>query len=433
MYRRAVEQGGVAAYGQSVALNPLLIAFPLLALVGGLLLLARVLSLLLPLLRRVSGGWPTAGWLTVRRMVGSAAITLGVFVLAAVPLGVLAYSDGLTGSLLQTVAAKAGTYTGSEAALDLRAHSGREPTPDLHGEGTFVNVVRAGRANASTIALLGIEPDVFGSFASWDDAAVGGTRAQLLGALAGADHNGAVPAILVGAPENTTVDTVRLFRTDVPIRVVASARTFPGRRAPGEPMLVVDRTDLHDRDRYADRQIEVWTDDSHLSAVLSQLNDQGVQVERRRTPDSFFGAVDLLPITWTFGYLEIIAALTGLIAATALLLYLAARQRQRVSAFHLGRRMGITDASHLRSLLLEVAAVLVGAWLAGSTLGLLCVELAYRLLDLNPTFPPQPLFDLPVGLLGRSVLAVAVATVLIGALAHVAARRTEAGSVLRVD
>ncbi|MGI8532586.1 MAG: hypothetical protein ACR2KN_06235, partial [Geodermatophilaceae bacterium] len=126
-----------------------------------------------------------------------------------------------------------------------------------------------------TIALLGIEPDVFGSFASWDDAAVGGTRAQLLGALAGADHNGAVPAILVGAPENTTVDTVRLFRTDVPIRVVASARTFPGRRAPGEPMLVVDRTDLHDRDRYADRQIEVWTDDSHLTAVLSQFNDQG--------------------------------------------------------------------------------------------------------------------------------------------------------------
>ncbi|MGI8532587.1 MAG: FtsX-like permease family protein [Geodermatophilaceae bacterium] len=140
-----------------------------------------------------------------------------------------------------------------------------------------------------------------------------------------------------------------------------------------------------------------------------------------------------MPITWTFGYLEIIAALTGLIAATALLLYLAARQRQRVSAFHLGRRMGITDAFHLRSLLLEVAAVLVGAWLAGSTLGLLCVELAYRLLDLNPTFPPQPQFDLPVGLLGRSVLAVAVATVLIGALAHVAARRTEAGSVLRVD
>lgn len=46
---------------------------------------------------------------------------------------------------------------------------------------------------------------------------------------------------------------------------------------------------------------------------------------------------------------------------------------------------------------------------------------------------PEPLFSLPLGLLNWTALAVAAATVLTAAAAHMAARSTAAGAVLRLE
>lgn len=432
VYRRAAEQGGVSSYGQTVALNPLLIAFPLLALLGGLLLTARLLAVLLPLLRRHSDGWRPAGWLSIRSLTGAIGVVLAVFTLSAVPIGVLVYSAGLTGSLGESVAAKAGTYNGADQAFDLPARQGVEPDPDLDGVGTLVHVVSGAVIAGETGQLLGIEPAEFADYADWRDDAVGGSPEDVLGALAAPVPGGPLPAILVGRHDGPVTE-VQLFANDLDVQVVAQVDSFPGLRSPLEPMLVVDQDLLGEADRYADRQIEVWTDDEHAGALIARLAGEGVQVERERGPVSFTSATDLLPVTWTFGYLQTIAALTGLIAVTALLLYVAARQRQRFASFHLSRRMGLRSAAHLRTLAAEVGLILGVAWLAGGLLGTLCVRLAYGLLDLNPTFPPPPLFVLPTGLLALSALAVLVACLVTAVAGHLSARGTNAGDVLRLS
>lgn len=433
VYRRAAAEGGATAFGDSVALNPLLVAFPMLALLGGLLLTARLLSVLLPLVRRRSARWRPAGWLSIRRLTHGLGVVLTVFVLTAVPLGVLAYSAGLTSSLSTSLSAKSGTYNGADLALDLRAYAGVEPTPDLDGLGTFVNVVSAAEVDDRRIQLLGIEPEHFAEFADWNDAAIGGSPEDVRAPLrAPAGDSGPLPAILIGDP-GAPVTEVDLFRDLLPIDVVGTARTFPGLRTPHLPMLVVNRDRLHDADRYAQRQIEVWTDEDHAEALVAALTVQGVQVDRQRTPEIFVTAIDLLPVTWAFDYLQTIAALTGLIAVTALLLYLAVRQRQRFAAYHLSRRMGLRPAAHVRSLAAEVGLVLGGAWVAGIILGLLCVLVTYRLLELNPTFPPPPAYDVPLTLLAATAAAVAVATLVAAALGHAVARSTRAGEVLRLS
>jgi len=252
VYRRAAEQGGVSSYGQTVALNPLLIAFPLLALLGGLLLTARLLAVLLPLLRRHSDGWRPAGWLSIRSLTGAVGVVLAVFTLSAVPIGVLVYSAGLTGSLGESVAAKAGTYNGANQAFDLPARQGVEPDPDLDGVGTLVHVVSGAVIAGETGQLLGIEPAEFADYADWRDDAVGGSPEDVLGALAAPVPGGPLPAILVGRHDGPVTE-VQLFANDLDVQVVAQVDSFPGLRSPLEPMLVVDQDLLGEADRYADR------------------------------------------------------------------------------------------------------------------------------------------------------------------------------------
>lgn len=100
-----------------------------------------------------------------------------------IPIGVVAYSAGLTDSLSTSVAAKAGTYNGADQASDLRAYAGIEPTSDPAGFGAFVNVVGDAKANDRRIQLLGIEPDRFAEFAAWNDEVIGGSPDELLGPL----------------------------------------------------------------------------------------------------------------------------------------------------------------------------------------------------------------------------------------------------------
>ncbi|MGI8694381.1 MAG: FtsX-like permease family protein [Geodermatophilaceae bacterium] len=428
-YRRARAEGGAAAFAETISLNPLLIAFPLLALVGALLLIARLVAVLLPVLRRRSRRWPPALWLSIRRMASTIAVTLTVFVLAAVPVGVLIYSAGLTESLVQTVTAKAEIYSGAVHALDMEAEPGYDP--DLGGHGTVVTVIRDGVANGQQIEVLGVDTDTFAQFAAWDPAAVGAEPEDLVPLISGTGTRST--AILVAWDGEDPVREVQLRSTTLTVDVVATAPAFPGLRLLKAPMIVVDRATVVDSDRYTQRQDELWTDDANLPAALLILDGEDVTVDLVRTPDAFLGVTDLLPIGWMFGYLQTIAALTGVIAVTALLLYLAVRQRQRFAAFHLSRRMGVNNASHLRSLLSEVGAVLGLAWLAGVAVALCCVRLAYPLLEVNADFPPAPLVDAPLTLLVVSAVALVAAAAGTAVAAHAAARSTQASAVLRLD
>ena len=92
----------------------------------------------------------------------------------------------------------------------------------------------------------------------------------------------------------------------------------------------------------------------------------------------------LLAISWTFEFLQALGVLTGLICAGGLLLYLETRQRSRRAAYALSRRMGLSRAAHLGSLLAEVGGTLLGNLRIGAALSFVAARLVYLRLDALP-------------------------------------------------
>jgi putative ABC transport system permease protein len=111
-------------------------------------------------------------------------------------------------------------------------------------------------------------------------------------------------------------------------------------------------------------------------------------------------------VTWTFGYLQALAVLIGLIAVAGLFLYLSARQRATLVSYVLLRRIGLSRRGHLGSLAGELAGVLTSGWLFGAACAVGFAAAVRGLLDVNQLYPPGGLLRIPVGLLllGAAVL-----------------------------
>jgi putative ABC transport system permease protein len=151
------------------------------------------------------------------------------------------------------------------------------------------------------------------------------------------------------------------------------------------------------------------------------------------TPHGVVDATNYLAVTWSFGYLQALAALVGLIAIGGLLLYLATRQRSRIASYAMGRRMGLSRRAHLRSLLIELGALLAAAWLLGAGLAVAAVYLVYARLDVDPTRRPPPLLTLPVIVFITSAAVIAVVVLLAGFSAQRSADRADISEVMRLD
>jgi putative ABC transport system permease protein len=139
-----------------------------------------------------------------------------------------------------------------------------------------------------------------------------------------------------------------------------------------------------------------------------------------------------LATAWTFGFLQALGALTGLITAGGLLLYLETRQRGRRAAYALSRRMGLSRAAHLGSLLAEVGGTLLGGLAIGVGLSFVAARLVYLRLDALPSVPPVPLLRTPVPALAGTAAAVVAVTWLAAWLAQRSADRTNLAEVLRL-
>lgn len=431
----AIQDGGAVRTTRDgvVLVSPLLVLFPLLALVGGLVVAARVSAALLPLLRRAGERLPSAPYLATRRLTGTARVTLGLVALVAVPVGLLVYAGMVTRSTSATVRAKANVYAGAPAVLVMNVPPAA--TPRLGGHGTVVSVFQSGRTRLGETEVLGVDPRTFARFAYSDGATLGRAPGGLVRRLVAGGDPGppGVPAILVGCTGCGPVGQVRLRTSAVPVRVVARVPLFPGMRLLRSPVLVVDRRALAGVDHYADRQEELWTTARQLPAATRALAGQHITVAYRKTPAAFLDVVDLVPLTWTFGYLEALAGLTGSIAFAALLLYLGARQRATAASYLLSRRLGLGRSAHLRSLVDEVGALLGFGWLVGTCLGVLACLLVVPLLDLDPDFPPSSLVRVPVVLLLGSAAGVVV-TVAVGVLtAQRTADRQPAADILKLN
>jgi putative ABC transport system permease protein len=94
--------------------------------------------------------------------------------------------------------------------------------------------------------------------------------------------------------------------------------------------------------------------------------------------------------------------------------------------------MGLTRATHLRSLLAELGVLLGPAWVIGAALASAAVLLVYHRLDIDPSRPPTPLLTVPTLALAGSAIAVAV-VVLAALYAQRSADRTDLSEVLRLS
>jgi putative ABC transport system permease protein len=426
----ALRAGDAVVMEQNVAqVNLLVVAFPLLFIVGAAVLVVRLLALLLPALARRAGGMPPAWYLAARRVTASRAVSVVLLAAAATPVAMMVYASALTQTSQYTLDAKAKLFVGSDAAATSVDPLRRTPATDRAG--TLVTRYLYARTGGVSVALLAIDPTTFGGTAFWDDRFADLPLPALFDRLRAPPADGRVPALVVdgGAGLPGRFD-VQLGRTTARVETVAEPRLFPGRRLPA-PLVVVDTARLGEVDRFAGTQNELWTR-GPASEAAAAVSGQDARVYDQLDRDSVFQAADFLGVSWTFGYLTALAGLVGLVAVGGLLLYLETRQRARTASYALGRRMGLSRGTHLRSLLAELGVLLGAAVVVGASLAWVAVLSVYRLLDIDPRRPPGPLLTVPVTALVGAVLGVALVSVLAALYAQRSADRVDVAEVLRL-
>jgi len=381
-----------------VRVNPWLVTFGLLGTAGAVLLLARVLIALLPWIRRRTAAAPTPLHLAVRRLAGLRTATAAVLVATAMPVAILGYAGAITRSTDASVLAKARTYAGTEHAIVLNAAPAQ--TLPVGGTGTQVSVIR----DVKTVAgdeteVLGIDPATFARFAYTDRHVFGSGLPGLVRRL---DAPG-LPALAIRCPACGPQVRMTLGRSELTATVVGTADLFPGIRVRGAALLVVPRSALRDIDPYSQRLEEIWTTSDLLPAAVDTVTRAGRPPLREVSPAQFLGSTQLLPVTWTFGYLQALAVLIGLIGMAGLFLFLSARQRSTLVSYVLLRRIGLTRRAHLGSLAGELAGVLAVGWLLGAACAVGSAAAVRGLLDVNPIYPPGARLALPLALLAAGI------------------------------
>ena len=412
-------------------INLLVVAFPLLFLVGAAVLVVRLLALPLRRLGRAAGRLSPAWYLAARRVTASRVVSVVLLAAASTPIAVLVYAATLTQTSQYTLDAKAGVVNGSTVAVQSVDPLRRTPETDAAGTVVVRYLYGAVRGQTGDVVVLAVDPDTFAGAAFWDRRFADRSLPELMADLRAPAADGTVPGIVVPAgPGFPGRFELGLGRTSVTVDTADTARYFPGRRVPA-PMVVVDRSRLGGVDRYAGTLNELWSrgDSAQAQAALAA---QDARVYTASTQDRVFEVANFLGVSWTFGYLSALAALVGLVAIGGLLLYLETRQRSRTASYALGRRMGLTRATHLRSLVAELGVLLGLAWAVGAALAWVAVLLVYRRLDIDPSRVPPPLLTVPTAALAGSAAAVCVVVVLAALYAQRSADRADVAEVLRL-
>jgi len=176
--------------------------------------------------------------------------------------------------------------------------------------------------------------------------------------------------------------------------------------------------------------VELWAQ-APASEVLGALRRAGVEPGPVRTVEQVRDRPEFEAVRWTFGFLEALGILAGLVAAAAVLLYLHARQGAREVSYALAARMGLGRSAHRRSVLLEVAGMLAVAFALGVVLGTVGAAAVVGRLDLLPTVPPGPSVRLPLEVIGLAAAGLAAISVAGAWLVQRQADRADVAEVLR--
>jgi putative ABC transport system permease protein len=300
--------------------------------------------------------------------------------------------------------------------------------------GTVVRRYSGARTSLSDITVLAVDPGTFARWAYWDTRFAGPSLAEDLRRVAAAPAGGAIPVLAVRGRYQADVlpdgYPVRIGSHNLTVSVVDRPKYFPGTHDTNATV-VVSAANLP---TIADTQptTEVWGDDE--AALQHAIGDQ-VKIRAPLHLDATVAVsqANFAGLAYSFSFLTALGVLVGLVAIGALLLYLETRQRTRVSAYAMTRRMGLTAGTHLRSLLVEMGILVGAAALLGTALSAAAVLMVYRQLDFNVDWRPPPALSVPVVALAAIGLATTVVAVLAASHAHRAAARTKPAEILRLS
>jgi putative ABC transport system permease protein len=425
----------VQAAGEPARVDSFLVLFPLLLIAGLAGLAARGAGRLLARRPLRAGTRPRpAAFLAVRRLAAAPRLVLLLVTGSALAIGILGYAGILVASTRAAALDKARVLVGSDTSVSTLAAA--------EGLDGGLAATRVQRVRGLTLApdgvpvdLLAVDPSTFAAAVHWDAAWAGEPLGALLDRLdADPPAPGRVPALLAG-PSVPASNALELGVEDLPVATVGSATAFPGMSRADRPLLVVSAERLSLWAGTAGVRLatghEVWSREDP-AAVVAVLREAGTVPEATRTAATVMRTPAFLAVSWTFGMLQALGTLAGLVALVGLVLYVQARQRGRLVAYALARRMGLTRGAHLRSVALELAAMLLFSFALGVILALVTSSLVYRRLDPMPELPPGLHLVLPGAALGLTLLGVTVAAVAGALLVQRGADRANVAEVMRL-
>ena len=433
-----LRSGGAVVVDRSLgttAPSLLLFAFPIAFLAGFVALVARAAVLVLRWARGRSGGWGTPAYLAVHRLAARSRLTLLLIAAAGLCLGLFVQAQTVARSMRTTVDAKAGVYVGSDvqARIDsVNATPETFPLPVTRA----VRRLQAGELRPGVpFDLLAIDSETFASTAFWDPAFSSEPLPTLLDRMS-APSGIRLPVVMASAP-NAFPDSITLDRQTLPIEVVGRADAFPGMTSL-RPLVVVD----------SGRLLEAFGDGPSPLTVPGASDELWIRGTPRAartalagldyTPSLVLTADEVKDISYiaavidTFLVMNGLGILAALLVIAAMLMYLQVRQRAEIVSYGLSLRMGMRSSRHLVAIAIEVGAMLVIAYVAGSVFAIAAARLTVPLLDPIEAIPPDPITVVPVVLVALAAPTLLLVALAGGWLTERRARSADLGQVMRL-
>jgi putative ABC transport system permease protein len=402
------------------SVDPLVLLFPLLVFGAAGLLAAQLILFLIP---RVKDRWSGHSfYLASRRLVSSPGPVIVLLAGALIPIATLVYSAALTRSAEISVQAKGRVFIGSDVRAPVFGFD--ELPPGLADRSTYVRRAERVDLDGIPVDFMVIDPETFALGAFWHS----GFSDRSLEDLVGLVDNAGSPLSVIAANGGPGLEsgTVDLGQLEVPIEVESSVSSFPGARG-DRPLIVVGKEAYESFVAEADLSsardgtlTQLWVAGLTDEEVERALGEADIGFAFTTTIDEVLDLTKFQVIIWTFDFLELYAALAGIIVVGAILLYADTRQRARNLSYALAVRMGLTRREHLRAGLIEIGGLVVAGALVGSLTANLSARTIFRSLDALPATPPSPLWAGTIDLIAILVLL----SVGVGWLASAAAQRT---------
>ncbi len=422
--------------------NALVVAFPLLGVVTGVLVVVEVLRLLMRRFRRVGSRLPLPLFLAWRSLGASDAGALLLSTALGVATGLAVLSSVLVASIDQAIEAKTETLVGGRNRVDLDGRIDAELLPD---GATLVHTTNV-NADGRRVTIVAIDPATFADGVTWNDA-FGSTPTEVSGAL-DTPPTDALSAYLIGDDRFPETGDFGL-NTRYPFRVIGRLASAPLAANDRTTLLInAEQLEAFAFDRFEQAVDAGLVDENEmpdvlrgyrrsvvsqlpLDRILAALDDAGASYRSVSTLDNELNKVESQSTRWAFAFLRIIATIGAIVGMGSLSLYLAERRRQRQVAAVMTARIGVSTRTNLMAAAAELIGLVVLSLLAGTTAAVLSARRIFPVFEPLPETPPRFGLALDLAPSLAAMAALLIATGVIAAAAQGFSGAKNAAGVLR--